>query len=74
MDATTPRKAGASGLRLAFLGDDFTGSTDALEALALEGWRCALFLDPPDAATLAGLGPLDAIGVAGELSKVEQTL
>jgi uncharacterized protein YgbK (DUF1537 family) len=67
MDATTPRKAGASGLRLAFLGDDFTGSTDALEALALEGWRCALFLDPPDAATLAGLGPLDAIGVAGEM-------
>ena len=67
MDATTPREAGASGLRLAFLGDDFTGSTDALEALALEGWRCALFLDPPDAATLAGLGPLDAIGVAGEM-------
>ena len=32
MDATTPHEAGASGLRLAFLGDDFTGSTDALEA------------------------------------------
>jgi uncharacterized protein YgbK (DUF1537 family) len=59
MDAT-PR------LRLAFYGDDFTGSTDALEVLAFAGLRCALFLKPPSVETLNALGPFDAIGVAGE--------
>jgi uncharacterized protein YgbK (DUF1537 family) len=52
-------------LRLAFYGDDFTGSTDALEVLAFAGLDCALFLDVPDAQTLRELGPFDAIGVAG---------
>lgn len=52
-------------LRLAFYGDDFTGSTDALEVLAFAGLRCALFLSVPSAQTLRELGPLDAIGVAG---------
>lgn len=55
----------ASPLRLAFYGDDFTGSTDALEVLAFAGLRCALFLGVPDARTLQELGPFDAIGVAG---------
>ena len=40
MGATPPAGAGAGQLRLAFLGDDFTGSTDALEMLAGAGWRC----------------------------------
>lgn len=53
-------------LRLAFYGDDFTGSTDALEVLAFAGLRCALFLKPPSVQTLAALGPFDAIGVAGD--------
>lgn len=53
-------------LRLAFYGDDFTGSTDALEVLAFAGLRCALFLAPPTSATLARLGHLDAIGIAGD--------
>ena len=58
--------AGAnSALRLAFYGDDFTGSTDALEVLAFAGLRCALFLEVPSASTLCELGPFDAIGVAG---------
>jgi uncharacterized protein YgbK (DUF1537 family) len=52
-------------LRLAFYGDDFTGSTDALEVLAFAGLRCALFLQVPDENTLSELGPFDAIGVAG---------
>ena len=52
--------------RLAFYGDDFTGSTDALEVLALAGLRCALFLEPPAADALARLPPLDAVGVAGD--------
>ena len=55
-----------SELRLAFYGDDFTGSTDALEVLAFAGLRCALFLKVPDAQTLRELGPFDAIGIAGD--------
>lgn len=58
-------QASSPPLRLAFYGDDFTGSTDALEVLAFAGLRCALFLDVPDEATLRELGPFDAIGVAG---------
>lgn len=53
-------------LKLAFYGDDFTGSTDALEALARCGLRTALFLSPPDGKALARVGPLDAFGVAGD--------
>lgn len=52
-------------LRLAFYGDDFTGSTDALEVLAFSGLRCALFLKPPTRAQLDALGGFDAIGIAG---------
>lgn len=51
-------------MRLAFLADDFTGATDALEVLHFAGLRCALFLAVPDERTLARLGPFDAIGVA----------
>ena len=53
-------------LRLAFYGDDFTGSTDALEVLSSAGWRCALFLQEPDARTLARHPGLDAVGIAGD--------
>ncbi len=53
-------------LRLAFYGDDFTGSTDALEVLAFAGLRCALFLAVPSVDTLRELGPFDAIGIAGD--------
>ncbi|WMY09576.1 four-carbon acid sugar kinase family protein [Paraburkholderia phenoliruptrix] len=53
-------------LRLAYYGDDFTGSTDALEVLAFAGLRCALFLKAPTRDQLAQLGGFDAIGVAGD--------
>jgi uncharacterized protein YgbK (DUF1537 family) len=53
-------------LKLAFYGDDFTGSTDALEVLAFAGLRTALFLAPPSARALAQAGPLDAFGIAGD--------
>jgi len=53
-------------LRLAFYGDDFTGSTDALEVLAFAGLRCALFLNPPSAETLQEFDNFDAIGIAGD--------
>ncbi len=50
---------------LAFYGDDFTGSTAVLEALAFEGLRTILFFEEPDAAMLAKAGPCRAIGLAG---------
>jgi uncharacterized protein YgbK (DUF1537 family) len=58
-------RAGETSLRLAFYGDDFTGSTDALEVLTFSGLRCALFLEPPSPQVLENLGPFDAIGIAG---------
>ena len=52
--------------RLLFYGDDFTGSTDALEVLTFAGLRSALFLKPPRPETLAQFADLDAAGVAGD--------
>jgi uncharacterized protein YgbK (DUF1537 family) len=55
-----------SELALTFYGDDFTGSTDALEALTLGGVPSALFLEAPTAAQLAADFPhVRAVGVAG---------
>lgn len=51
--------------RLAFYGDDFTGSTDAMECLAASGLRTLLFTDIPSPETLAACGALDAVGLAG---------
>jgi uncharacterized protein YgbK (DUF1537 family) len=50
---------------LAFYGDDFTGSTDALEFLSRAGVRTILFLDDPTPEKMARFGNLDAVGVAG---------
>lgn len=53
-------------LLLTFYGDDFTGSTDALEGLALNGVPTALFLEPPTPEQLTGrFANLRALGVAG---------
>ena len=53
-------------LLLAFYGDDFTGSADAMEALALNGVSTVLFLGQPDPALLKGrLKSVRAVGVAG---------
>ena len=53
-------------LLLTYYGDDFTGSTDSMEALALGGVRVALFLEPPQPETLEGrFAELQAVGVAG---------
>jgi uncharacterized protein YgbK (DUF1537 family) len=55
-----------SELLLAFYGDDFTGSTDAMEALALSGLRTVLFLSPPTPDVLQQKFPdLRCMGVAG---------
>jgi uncharacterized protein YgbK (DUF1537 family) len=53
-----------SDLRLTFCGDDFTGSTDVLEALATAGLRTVLFLEPPTREELRRFGDVQAAGVA----------
>lgn len=55
-----------SRLLFSYYGDDFTGSTDALEALAANAVPSILFLDPPDEHALKRLGDCRAVGVAGE--------
>jgi len=55
-----------SKLLLTFYGDDFTGSTDALEQLTLAGIRTALFIAPPTQAQLKKFPGLQAVGVAGK--------
>jgi len=52
-------------LLLAFYGDDFTGSTDALEFLSKAGAKTVLFIEPPTVEQLIRYKDLDAIGVAG---------
>lgn len=52
-------------LQLVFYGDDFTGSTDALEQLTLAGVRTALFVKPPTRKRMAQFKGLQAVGVAG---------
>lgn len=55
----------ASPLLLSYYGDDFTGSTDALEFLTRAGVRTALFIAPPSPAVLSRYPGLQALGVAG---------
>ncbi len=54
-----------SQLLIAFYGDDFTGSTDALEQLTLAGIRTALFIELPTPEQLKRFPNLQAMGVAG---------
>jgi uncharacterized protein YgbK (DUF1537 family) len=49
-----------------YYGDDFTGSTDVLEALAANGISTVLFLGVPDAQHLRAFPNCRAIGIAGE--------
>lgn len=50
---------------LAYYGDDFTGSTDALEFLTRAGAKTVLFIEPPTAAQLQKYPGINAFGVAG---------
>lgn len=53
-------------LMITFYGDDFTGSTDSMEALALNGVRTVLFLKPPTQELIDERFPdVLGIGVAG---------
>jgi len=51
---------------LAFYGDDFTGSTDALEFISRAGAKTVLFTEPPTTKQLKSFPDLDAYGVAGK--------
>lgn len=51
---------------LAFYGDDFTGSTDALEAISNTGAKTILFTETPTTEQLKAFPDLDAFGVAGK--------
>lgn len=52
---------------LGFYGDDFTGSTDAMEALTMSGVKTILFLKPPSEIMLMDerFADFQAIGIAG---------
>lgn len=54
-----------SGPLIAFYGDDFTGSSAAMEVLAFAGLDTILFLAPPDPARLQHFAHYRAIGIAG---------
>ncbi len=55
----------SEGLLLAYYGDDFTGSTDVMEALAGNGIPTVLFTRLPDDATRARFPGVRAVGIAG---------
>lgn len=58
-------KDGPDGLLLAYYGDDFTGSTDAMEALAAAGVPTVLCLAPPTPALLQRFPETRCVGLAG---------
>ena len=54
-----------SDLLMTFYGDDFTGSTDAMECLEINGIPAVLFLDPPTPELLERFPDVRGVGVAG---------
>ena len=52
-------------IRLAFYGDDLTGSTDALEFISRAGANALLFIGIPDASRMIEFPEMDVIGIAG---------
>lgn len=54
-----------SKLLLTYYGDDFTGSTDALEVLTAAGANCVLFTKPPTLEMLAAFPQVQVVGLAG---------
>ncbi len=52
-------------LQFTYYGDDFTGSTDALEVLTAAGLRSVLFTKPPTREMLAAYPGVQAVGLAG---------
>ncbi|MDB5554131.1 MAG: hypothetical protein JWL86_4115 [Rhizobium sp.] len=50
---------------ISYYGDDFTGSTDVMEALASNGLETVLFLEKPDDVLLSRFASARAFGLAG---------
>lgn len=66
LEAQEPSAGPIAKRLLCFYGDDFTGSTDVLEALFRTGLRTILFLEPPDPQLLQEkFRDADCFGVAG---------
>jgi uncharacterized protein YgbK (DUF1537 family) len=55
----------ANDLLLSYYGDDFTGTTDVMEALTRAGLRTVMFIEPPKAEQLRKYEGLRAVGLAG---------
>src|SRR5699024_7557467 len=54
------------GIRMCYYGDDFTGSTDAMEALTLNGFRTVLFLRVPEKEEMEeDFSHVECFGIAG---------
>jgi 3-oxoisoapionate kinase len=51
--------------KLAFYGDDFTGSADVMEVLQWSGIKTMLFVEPPTIDQLSEIDGLEAFGIAG---------
>ena len=52
-------------LILSYYGDDFTGSTDVMEAMASNGFSSVLFLTIPDGRLLRRFSDCQVVGIAG---------
>ena len=63
---TSPTGFGHDGLLLTFYGDDFTGSTDAMEAMTAAGVSTVLFLRTPTPEQLARFADVRCVGRAGD--------
>lgn len=60
-----PHRPLPDGPLVAFYGDDYTGSSAAMEALAFAGLDTVLFLAPPTLERLRAFGTYRGIGIAG---------
>jgi uncharacterized protein YgbK (DUF1537 family) len=60
-----------SALRLAYYGDDFSGSSDVMEVLAQAGVPTRLYIDLPSAEEVVGLGAVGVAGVSRSLPTAE---
>ncbi len=68
MSAAAPAEPSAwpDGLLLAYYGDDFTGSTDLMEAFTAAGVPTVLFLQPPTPEWLQRFPEVRCVGLAGQ--------
>ena len=66
MSTARPDPAWPDGLLLTYYGDDFTGSTDVMEAFTAAGVPTVLFLRPPTVDWLQRFPDVRCVGLAGQ--------